>query len=83
MWIAAHQSTSNLSNLKYCDSTGAVFLSGWGFEGRAVAATVVVGSVLSNVAFTAQHCRLCWSDVQCESDPGMYSYLIVFNRLVH
>ena len=39
-----------------------------------------VGGVLSNRVSTAQHCRLCWSDVQCETDPGMYPYLTVFNR---
>ena len=44
---------------------------------------MVVGDVLSNRASTAQHCRLCWSDVQCETDPGVHPYLILFNRLAH
>ena len=61
----------------YCDSTGAVFLSGGGFGGRIVAATMVVGGVLSTGASAAQPCRLCWLDVQCETDPSMYPYVIV------
>ena len=46
-------------------------------------ATVVVGGVLSSGASTAQHCHLCWSDVQCETDPCGYPYVIVFNRFAH
>ena len=58
-------------------STGAVFLSGGGFGGRIVAATMVVGCVLSTRASAAQHCCLCWPDVQCETDPSMYPCVIV------
>ena len=38
------------------DSTGAVFLSGGGFGGRIVVATMVVGGVLSTGVSAAQHC---------------------------
>ena len=62
---------------EYCDSTGVVFLSCGDFGGRIVAATMVVGGVLSTGASAAQHCRLCWPDVQCETDPSMYPYVIV------
>ena len=48
----------------------------WG-GGRIVAATMVVGGVLSTGASAAQHRRLCWPDVQCETDPSMYPYVIV------
>ena len=57
------------------------FLGSGGFGGRTLAATVVVGGVLSTGASTSQYCRLCWSDVQCETDPGMYPYSIVFNPI--
>ena len=57
--------------------TGAVFLSAGGFGGRIVAATMVVGGVLSTGASAAQHRRLCWPDVQCETDPSMNPYVIV------
>ena len=50
---------------------------GWGV----VAATMVVGGVPMAGASTAQHCYLCWPECQCETDPSMYPYLIVFNRL--
>ena len=45
-----------------------MFLSAGGFGGRIVAATMVVGGVLSTGASAAQHRRLCWPDVQCETD---------------
>ena len=54
-----------------------VFLGGGGFGGRIVAATMVVGGVLSTGASAAQHRPLCWPDVQCETDPSMYPYVIV------
>ena len=38
---------------------------------------MVVGGVLSTGASAAQHRRLCWPDVQCETDPSMYPYVIV------
>ena len=49
----------------------------WGLWGRIVAATMVVGGVLSTGASAAKHCRLCWPDVQCETNPSMYLYVIV------
>ena len=57
------------------------FLGRGGFRGRTVAETMVVGGVISTGASASQHCRLCWSDVQCETGPSMYPYLIVFNRI--
>ena len=49
----------------------------WGlWGGGIVAATMVVGGVLSTGASAAQHRRLCWPDVQCETDPSMYPYVI-------
>ena len=61
----------------YCDSTGALFLSSGVFGGKIVAATMVVGGVLSTGASAAQDYRLCWPDIQCETDPSMYPYVIV------
>ena len=57
------------------------FLGVGGFGGKTLAATVVVGGVLSTGASTSQYCRLWWSDVQCETDPSMYPYSIVFNPI--
>ena len=54
-----------------------VFLSCGDFEGKIGAATMVVNGVLSTGAFAAQHSRLCWPDVQCETDPSMYPYVII------
>ena len=59
------------------DSTGAVFLSGGGFGGRIVVATMVVGGVLSTGVSAAQYCCHCWPDIQCETDPSMYLYVFV------
>ena len=42
---------------------------------------MVVGGVLSTGISAVQHYRLCWPDLQCETDPSMYPYLVVFNRL--
>ena len=42
-----------------------------------VAVTMVVGGVLSTGASAVQHCRLCWPDVQCQTDASMYPYVIV------
>ena len=41
----------------------------------------VVGGVFSARASTVQHCNLCWPDFQCETDPSMYPYFIVFHLL--
>ena len=46
--------------------------------GRIVAATMVVGGVLSTGASAAQNCRLCWPDIQCETDRSKYPYVIVW-----
>ena len=53
-----------------------MFLSGGGFGGI-VAATMVVDGVLSTGTSAAQRCCLCWPDVQRETDPSMYPYVIV------
>ena len=42
---------------------------------------MVVGGVLSAGVSAVKHYRLCWPDFQCETDPGMYPFLVVFNRL--
>ena len=49
--------------------------------GRAVAVTVFVSGLLSARVSAVQHYRLCWPDFQCEPDPIMYLYLVVFNCL--
>ena len=56
----------------------AVF-EGWGLwgGGRIVAATMVVGGVLSTGASAAQQCCQCWPEVRCETDPSMYLYVFV------
>ena len=64
---------------EYYDSTGAVFLSCGDFLARMVAATMGVGGVLSAGTSPAQHCRLCWLGVRCETDPSMYPYVIVWS----
>ena len=49
--------------------------------GGAVAATMVVGGILSAGVSAVLHDGLCWPNFQCETDPCMYPYLIVFNRV--
>ena len=49
--------------------------------GGTVAMRVVVSGVLSVGVSTAQHYRLCWPDIQCETDTRMYPYLVLFNCL--
>ena len=49
--------------------------------GGAVAITVVVGGVLSAGVSAVQHYRLCWPHFQCETDPSMYPFSVVSNRL--
>ena len=68
---------SLITNSVILRRTGALFLSGGGFGGRIVAATMVVGGNLSAGASAAQHCCQCWPDVQCETDPSMYLYVLV------
>ncbi len=60
-----------------------MLLGGGDSGGGTVAATVVVGGVLSAGVSAVQHNRLCWPDFQCETDPSMYPYLVVFNRYVY
>ena len=55
-----------------------MFLSCWDVGGGILAATMVIGGVLSTGAFAAQHCCLCGHDVQWETDPSMYPYVIVW-----
>ena len=50
-------------------------------DGGTVVLTVVVSVVLWAVVSALQYYRLCWPDFQCETDPTMYPYLVVFNRL--
>ena len=42
---------------------------------------MVVGGVLSEGVSAVQHYRLCWLHFQCETDPSMYPYSVVLNRL--
>ena len=49
--------------------------------GGAVAVTVVVGGFLSAGVSAVQHYHLCWHDLQCETDPSLYPYLVMFSRL--
>ena len=51
--------------------------------GRTVAVAMVVIGVLANGASTAEHCCLCWPDVQCEMNPGVHPYSIALNRLAY
>ena len=39
---------------------------------------IVVGGVLSTRTSAAQHCHLCWRDGQCDTDPSIYPYVIVW-----
>ena len=47
----------------------------WGILRGTVAAPVVVGGFLPGGVSVVQHYHLCWSDVQCETDPSMYPYI--------
>ena len=56
------------------------FIGRWGLLGEgSVVATVVVAGVLSAVASAAQHYRLCWPGLQCETDH-MLPDLIILNQ---
>ena len=41
---------------------------------------VVVGVLSAEVSIVQHYCQ-CWPDFQCETDPSMYPYLVVYNRL--